>query len=98
MERSPPGATITYDEWVEQNPLRIWRLANGVSQFSAAVSLGVTPNAVSGYEHGRMQPRTEVLTRIGRLVRPDLAVPLAQARHDIKIAWRAWRDQEPEEE
>ncbi len=89
--------TLTYEEWVEQNPLRAWRLANAVSQFTAARRIGVTPGAVWRYEHGRMDPRTEVLNQIARITKADETLP-AQARHDIAVAWSAWRDQSFEDD
>ncbi|MBQ4649494.1 MAG: helix-turn-helix transcriptional regulator [Firmicutes bacterium] len=54
------------------NNLRLLRAAKGLTQEQVAVQLGVTRQALSGYESGRTMPDVEMLQRLAEIYGTDL--------------------------
>jgi len=82
--RASSKAYQSRDEWVEANPLRVWRSSQNVSQPQLARELGVLEDTVRKWEHGRRHPSPPLMTRLAALT----------GRADLPTAWLAWRDSE----
>lgn len=59
---------MEYYEWIDNNPIRRWRKANGVSVHQFAAEVGVSTTAVSSWERGAFLPQTDSLIKIARLL------------------------------
>jgi transcriptional regulator with XRE-family HTH domain len=54
-------------EWIEQNPLRKWRLAAGLTLAETAVTLGVGQTAISTWENGAYLPKWPNLDKMAQI-------------------------------
>lgn len=61
-------------EWIEDNPLRIWRKSNGLSMRDLAANIGVNLMSVQGWEVGNSFPNPENMASIVQLTN-DLDLP-----------------------
>jgi DNA-binding transcriptional regulator YiaG len=74
------------EQWMEQNPLRRYRKANGVSYMNTARILGVTIAAVQKWENGTSQPTPENMAKIAVFCQdPNLAEK-----------WEEWLSRRPQ--
>ena len=60
---------LTFKEWHATNPLRAWRLTNGVTQGTVALTLGVSQTSVRLWEFGQMRPTKDHVAGIGKAPR-----------------------------
>jgi transcriptional regulator with XRE-family HTH domain len=77
---------MTYDDWVEQNPLRRWRKGAGLSIMRAAVTLEVTVTTIQSWERGAVTPSHENFERI------------ADTTGTNEAAWTRWSNRRPNHE
>jgi len=76
---------LTFKEWHATNPLRAWRLTNGVTQGTVALTLGVSQTSVRLWEFGQMRPTKDHVAGIGKVIGND----------DIAADWNKWYGQRP---
>jgi transcriptional regulator with XRE-family HTH domain len=71
--------------WQSANPLRKYRVANGITQSQAASLLGVTTTTIQHWEAGNFQPDDSNLQKIGVFMRTP----------DIDRLWGDWLSTRP---
>jgi transcriptional regulator with XRE-family HTH domain len=76
--------------WIEANPLRTWRKANGETLMSAASAVGVSMMTVQLWENGGMRPSDENMAKLAAL--PGMATCTGA----LETAWDSWTNQRPQ--
>lgn len=76
---------------MSRNPLRKWRVANGMTLADAALQLNVAMYTVQSWERGRFKPREESMASICSLV----GTGTARSRNRLAQAWSKWWDERP---
>jgi transcriptional regulator with XRE-family HTH domain len=67
------------------NPFKEWREAKQLTQFQAAIAMGVTPSALSGWENGS-PPRLSLVSKIAEVYGVDEDLVLRTAHEFSKAA------------
>ena len=82
----PDASRTAFKEWVDTNPLRVWRLSHDpkVSLLEAAQRLGVGMSMMQMYERGAHKPGRKVAGPIAELLGADWSEK-----------WDAWYAQRP---
>lgn len=75
-------------QWVERNPLRIWRKEHGLSLNNAAALLGVGMWSVHGWEAGSYIPNAQNMAKIVEITKIE----------DMRDRWARWFEDGPESE
>lgn len=73
------------NEWVERNPLRIWRKHNNMSHQDTAMQLGVSWLSVSFWEKGATKPNADNMPLISYLI----------GVNNLKELWAEWYESRP---
>jgi DNA-binding transcriptional regulator YdaS (Cro superfamily) len=71
---------MTYQEWVEANPLRVWRSEHGKGYPQAAALIGVSVNTIKYWETGANRPSPENM----------LYIEQATGGEVTAAAWAEW--------
>lgn len=77
---------MTLEEWIDANPLRLWRKERDFSQGQIARSLGRSLMTVHQWELGVTRPSRNSLIKIGNLI----------DEREIRQVWKDWLDAAPE--
>lgn len=78
-------AHTAYKTWIDENPLRKWRLENDLSIMAVASMLGAGMSTVQTWENGAHWPKPESFEKIGGLIGDP----------NIEESWQAWLDSRP---
>ena len=76
--------TLQRDEWIEQNPLRKWRLKHGHSIMTAAAILGCSTSSIQKWEAGASSPTSVSFDAMEQAI-----------GRDVRSAWKRWTNQQP---
>ena len=76
------GIAYQHREWVEKNPLRVWRRETKTPQMAVASVVGVSVFAVQTWEIGSNRPNPEHMEKLARLV--------GRAPEDFAHEWDSW--------
>ena len=60
-QQGRPLRTQEIDKWKRQNPLRIWRLQQGMTHTEAAATIGIAKSTWTNYEWGLKLPKTPIV-------------------------------------
>lgn len=73
------------DEWVEQNPLRVWRTEHNKSQHWAGAQVRVSLATIQNWERGTSSPRRQNMRMLEQLTRDPL----------LESKWNGWAISRP---
>jgi transcriptional regulator with XRE-family HTH domain len=76
------------DEWVEENPLRLWRKEGKRSLMRTAMYLDVSSLTIQQWENGSAFPKPENMEKLIRTLSQD----------DLPDKWAAWYATRPRPE
>lgn len=80
-------------EWVEKNPLRVWRKLSGYTIMEVAVMLDVSAITVTSWERGLTLPNNRNWVKLAEMM---VGVSDWDHRHDETTAeWMRWHDSRP---
>jgi predicted transcriptional regulator len=74
-----------YAAWINANPLRKWRLEQGLSMMAVASILGAGMSTVQTWETGAHWPKPDSFAKIGGLIGDE----------NIEESWKKWMDDQP---
>lgn len=74
-----------YEAWINENPLRKWRLEQKLSIMAVASMLGAGMSTIQTWESGAHWPNPESFDKIGSLIGDE----------EIEVNWKAWTDNRP---
>lgn len=74
-----------YETWINENPLRKWRLEQGLSIMAVASMLGAGMSTVQTWESGAHWPKADSFDKIGGLIGDD----------NIEENWKTWTENRP---
>jgi DNA-binding XRE family transcriptional regulator len=69
-------------EWIETNPLRVWRHKQGLAMMDVASMLGVAFSGVQSHEQGGYKPSEPTMKKY--------AAMMHQSYDSLDRAWDAW--------
>lgn len=75
---------VIHEEWIERNPLRVWRRDQGLSVSQVASILGVTIMTLGMWEKGITTPNSDNMNNLNELFADDLTE-----------AWDQWKSDRP---
>jgi DNA-binding XRE family transcriptional regulator len=73
---------LTKSEWVERNPIRVWRKSQKLTQADLAFQLGVGLRAVVSWEVGEVDPHLKNMGEIIEMANDPL----------MYRKWKEWKD------
>ena len=81
--------SLTYHEWVDQNPYRKFHTDKGWAQHRAAIAVGVTQNTLRTWFFGGVMPNVDSLQAIADV--------MGISFEDLNGEWHDWLANRPEE-
>jgi transcriptional regulator with XRE-family HTH domain len=75
------------ETWINDNPLRIWRKANNLTETDAAVLMGSSVGSVRNWERGAVRPRALHMANIARA--------MGARQSALERDWSSWYGRRP---
>lgn len=75
------------EQWIEGNPLRVWRRDNKVTETKLSLLIGATPGSIRNWERGANRPNANYMGKIAKVI----GIPLFDSWKD----WNRWWAERP---
>ena len=87
MENKNAGPFLTWDEWLESNPLAVHMRFAKMPQTELASKVGVSVNSVYRWLRGTSVPEAPKIEKIAQVLSLD--------KDALEIMWESWVDARP---